>query len=206
MIIKKTNGFLVSLCILVFLATCLSGCGANTDSNKTTAETDSAKAEPMPKNAPKAEPKSTGGNDAGSVDGWQSVTYEKFKFSLPKDWNGDTDANVWWPGEGSLSMGRPPVSLHLGATPVMPGASWQDRSKSFMNAEPSNKTSVTVCGLEGFTCEWKSNSYKHYGLFLVEKVGGGMKMLYFANCQAPSGEYDNHSDVFKKIIASITCK
>lgn len=210
MLNQKKDGFLVLLVMVVFLSIGLVGCGGGDSGGSDTggagtpaADTGAVKQEaPAPTPPAETPPADTG---VAVPEGWQTVSIDQFKISLPKDWNGDKGAGVWWPGEGSLAMGRPPVSLHCGAMPVMPNTTVEQRIKGFINGDPVNKADVTVCGMNGMTGEWVQGSYKHFGIFVTE-TGSGMKIIYFANCQAPIGSFDAHKEVFKKIIATFRCK
>jgi hypothetical protein len=130
-------------------------------------------------------------------------TFQGWTITLPGDWNGDAEAGVCWPGEGSIDMGRPPVSLHCGGIPVMPGTTFEDRIKSHINGEPKDRQKVTVEGLIGFTCTWSSQGNKHTGMFLEEVIGGGMKIIHFFDCQAPEAKFDGFKEVFGQIIKTV---
>jgi hypothetical protein len=44
---------------------------------------------------------------------------------------------------------------------------------------------------------------KHLGIFLEEKIGGGMGVIHFVDCQAPSSDFDQHKGDFEKIVSYI---
>ncbi|MFC2155177.1 hypothetical protein ACFLRB_01630 [Acidobacteriota bacterium] len=138
--------------------------------------------------------------------GWKTYKVDKWSISFPGNWNSDEKAGVWWPGEGNLNMGRPAISVHIGGMPLLPGRSFDERVKSRMNAEPKDKKKVTVCGLSGFRCNWEFNKIKHLGIFIEEKIGGGMSVIRFVDCQAPVNVYAKHQADFENIIASFSCK
>lgn len=129
--------------------------------------------------------------------------------SIPEDWGGDAEAQVWWPGTGDMSLGRPDVSLHCGGMPFMPGQSFEDKVQNFTGATPLAQENVTVDGMSGFKCVWESGGstvFKHMGIFLEEKISGGIGVAHFADCRAPIGVYENHSAAFEKIVDSFRCK
>jgi hypothetical protein len=82
-------------------------------------------------------------------------------------------------------------------------ANFEDRIKSHIHGEPMERTDVTVSGLSGFTCSWEFQGNKHLGIFLEEKVGSGMSVINFVDCQAPGSDFENHKADFEKIIASL---
>ena len=45
-------------------------------------------------------------------------------------------------------------------------------------------------------------TYKHMGIFLEETIGGGMRMVVFADCEAPISVYDDYAATFDKIVNS----
>jgi len=85
----------------------------------------------------------------------------------------------------------------------MPNVDFKDRVTSHINAEPQERKNVSVSSFSGFICSWEFMGRKHLGLFLEGKVGGGMGVIHFFDCQAPSSDFDQHKGDFEKIIASI---
>ena len=87
--------------------------------------------------------------------------------------------------------------------PLMPNQDFEDRVKSHINGTPQEKQSLTVSGVSGFKCSWESMGKRHRGIFLDEKMGGGMSVIHFVDCQAPAGNFTQYKDVFEKIIDSV---
>ena len=137
---------------------------------------------------------------------WKTYQCQPWSISFPNNWNGDEEAGMWWPGEGNLDMGRPAISVHCGGTPLMPNRDFEDRVVSFIRGEPQERQNVTVSGLSGFTCYWEIRDAKHLGIFLEEKIGAGMGVVHFVDCQAPSSDFDQYKKDFKKILASLRLK
>ena len=135
--------------------------------------------------------------------GWKTFQFQGWSISFPSNWSGDADAGVWWPGEGSLNMGRPALSVHCGGIPLMPNTAFKDRVISHINGEPRERQNVSVSGFSGFKCSWEFMGKKHLGLFLEEKIGGGIGVIHFVDCQAPSSDFDQHKGDFEKIVAYI---
>jgi len=184
----------IKLFFVLVLAGCLSSigfiaCGSKEEST----EKPTVKAEPE---AGAAISESTQPAD------WQTKRFEDWSVSFPKNWNGDEDAGVWWPGEGSMDMGRPPLSVHLGGIPLMPGTDFVERVKLHIHGESQDKKDVKVSGISGFICTWEFQGNKHRGIFLEEKISAGMSVIHFVDCQAPSAEFENSKSDFEKIIAS----
>lgn len=134
---------------------------------------------------------------------WKTFQCQGLSISFPGNWNGDADAGVWWPGEGNLNTGRPALSVHCGGIPLMPNTDFEDRVISHINGEPRERKNVSVSGFSGFKCSWEFMGKKHLGLFLEEKIGGGMGVIHFVDCQAPGGVFDQHKGDFEKIVACI---
>jgi hypothetical protein len=137
-----------------------------------------------------------------SPSGWKKVKYEGWSISFPSNWNGAEDGGVWWPGEGSMRMGRPALSVHCGAIPLMPNQNFEDRIKSHIGGTPQNRQNVSTSGMKGFICNWERHEKKHLGHFLEEKIGGTMSMIHFVDCQAPASDFDKYKADFEKIINS----
>ena len=121
--LKSMSSLLVPVLISA-LTISMTTCGGSGD----TIEADSPKTEKSmaAPQTPKAEaPRSKGNRSPG----WKQAVYENYTFSLPEDWKGDGDTGIWCPDDQDLDMGRPNVSLHIGATPVMPGSGIEDGLK-----------------------------------------------------------------------------
>ena len=140
---------------------------------------------------------------AGQPAGWQSVRIGEWTISFPESWNGDPDTDIWEPGEVGPFMGRPDVSFVSGGIPVMPPATFDDRVKTRMGGEALESTKVTVAGFSGVKCTWEQMGKKHRGIFLEEKVGAGMVVVNFFDCQAPVDEFDQYKADFEKILDSV---
>ena len=74
---------------------------------------------------------------------------------------------------------------------------------SHINGEPQERQNLSVSGFSGFKCSWEFMGKKHLGLFLEEKIGGGMGVIHFVDCQAPSSDFDQYKGDFEKIVAYI---
>ena len=85
----------------------------------------------------------------------------------------------------------------------MPDTNFEDRVISHINAAPRERKNVSVSGFSGFKCSWEARGKKHLGLFLEEKMGGGMGIIHFVDCQAPGSDFDQHKGDFQKIIGSL---
>ena len=85
----------------------------------------------------------------------------------------------------------------------MPNTDFEDRVLSHINAKPKERQNLSVSDFSGFKCCWESMGNKHLGLFLEEKIGGGMGLIHFVDCQAPSSDFDQHKGDFEKIITYI---
>ncbi len=83
----------------------------------------------------------------------------------------------------------------------MPNTDFEDRVISHIHGEPQERKNVSVSGISGFRCTWEFMGKKHLGLFLEEKIGGGMGVIHFVDCQAPSSDFDQHQRDFEKIVA-----
>lgn len=187
MTIKKTPFFTIFVFILALIFV---SCGSKSDATKTN------------ESSQPAQSKST---QAVLTDG-QIISLEQFIFTIPKDWKGDENTQVWCPATENLDIPLPPVSLHCGGIPMMPGNTIDNLIKTHIGTEPLQKKHVAVCGYKGFVCQWESYKYKHIGLFLEEKAGGGMSVINFFKCQAPTTSFDTHAKTFKRIIDSVKCK
>jgi len=135
--------------------------------------------------------------------GWQTARQEEWSVSFPEDWNSDPDTGIWQPGEVGPFMGRPDVSVFMGGIPVMPPANFEERIKSHISGDPQESVKITISGLSGIKCGWEQMGKKHRGIFLEEKVGAGMIVIHFFDCQAPAVEFDQYKADFEKILDSI---
>jgi len=188
--------FIVAICCIGFLA-----CGG---SGNTDADVAEVSATPSPeKKDVQSEQNKSHTVDPSVPAGWTSLNVQGWSIAFPSNWNGDEDAGVWWPGEGNMNMGRPPVSVHRGGIPLMPNTAFEDRVKTHIHGEPMERKNVSVSGLSGFSCSWEFQGNKHLGIFLEEKVGSGVGVIHFVDCQAPMGEFDENKDDFEKIITSL---
>ena len=196
--LRSISAFLIPVLIFtfaLFLAACSgSGDAPGTDSPKT--ETSMDTPSPAKAEAPK--------NKGSKASGWQQAAYENYTFFLPKDWKGDGKTGLWCPGDQSLDMGRPKVSLHIGATPVMPGKSIEKGLEFYYGTVPASFGKVKKCGMNGNFVEVTMRGYKHLGLILIED--SGMKVINFFDCQALADEFEKHQETFKKILDSVGCK
>jgi hypothetical protein len=136
--------------------------------------------------------------------GWKTYKFEGWSISFPSNWGGDEDKGVWWPGEGSMDRGRPALSVHTGGTPLMPNRSFEDKVRSHMNSEPLTKEAFSSSGFSGLKCTWESYGKKYLGVFLEEKVGGGVSIIHFVNCQAPAADFNQYKDDFEKIVSTFS--
>ena len=132
----------------------------------------------------------------------KTATFNGWTVELPPGWSGDHEMGLYWPGEITQFMGRPPVSLHMGGIPVMGDTAFEERVAIHTRMEPTDKKDVTVEGLKGFTCKWDVNGKTHYGMFLEENVGGVMRTIHFFEFQAPVKEFPNYEQAFIKSVAT----
>jgi len=147
--------------------------------------------------------KASAGSKAKTPAGWQTARHEEWSVSFPGDWNSDPDTGIWQPGEVGPFMGRPDVSVFMGGIPVMPPANFEERVKTHINADPQESVKVSIAGFSGIKCSWEQMGKKHQGIFLEEKIGAGMIVIHFFDCQAPSAEFDQYKADFEKILASV---
>ncbi len=204
--VKKSKGnTTLYLTITVFFIISFLACGEKAATDKNQGKNVVQEAETVKEEAVKPDKQPKAKAEIAVEPGWQTVTVDKMQISLPKDWNGDNDANVWWPGEGSMDMGLPPVCVHVGGIPVMPGSSPEDRMKGHMISEPTSTTKISKCGMDGNRFEWEVQGTKHMGIFLKENISGSMIVLQFVNCRAPAAEYEKYKPTFQKILASVRC-
>ena len=192
MTIKKTPFFTIFIFILalIFVA-----CSSKSDAPETNESS-------QPAQQTAAQPEST----QAVLTDRQIIPLEQFIFTIPKDWKGDENTQVWCPATENLDIPLPPVSLHCGGIPMMPGTTVDNLIKTHIGTEPLQKKHVTVCGYKGFVCQWESYKHKHIGLFLEEKTGEGMSVINFFKCQAPTTSFNTHAETFKQIIDSVKCK
>ena len=134
--------------------------------------------------------------------GWKVSKLSDFSVAFPKDWSGDKDTQVFCPGKVvDMSRGMPALSVHCAAFPIMPGKTLLTTLQSHTHGGKEN-VKVTIGGLSGFICTWEYMSSKNIGVFLEDKIGGGLDMMYFVKCKAPKSEYDKYKETFEKIIKS----
>jgi len=138
----------------------------------------------------------------GIPDGWKTYQFQDWIISLPQNWNGDEDAGVWWPDKGNLQMGRPVLSVHTGGIPLMPNTNFEERVKQHLNANPQQRQNVTVSGISGFKCTWAFMDKEHSAIFLNEKIGGGIGVIHFVDCQAPKNDFSKYKETFEKILST----
>ena len=134
--------------------------------------------------------------------GWKTFQVDECSISIPGSWGGDEDANIWWPGEGNLDMGKPDICVHCGSSPIMPDTKFDDKVNFLFTREQQERKNVSVSGCSGYTCSWEYMGTEHLGLFLEENVDGGIGLLHFVDCQAPVSDFDEYREVFEKIIGS----
>ncbi len=190
----------VGLSCVVFFA-----CGGNGESNpKSKSANESVTPSSQKTGLQSSKEKSPATNQISAIPAnWKTFQFQGWSISFPGDWSGDANAGIWWPGEGSLNRGRPVLSVHCGGIPLMPNTNFEDRVSSHIRGEPQERKNVSVSGFSGFKCSWKFMGKKHLGLFLEEKIGGGVGVIHFVDCQAPSSNFDQHKGDFEKIVAYI---
>jgi hypothetical protein len=182
------------LCCLGFFA-----CGGGeSQPGKASADSPSQKAD-----QPSAKDNSSSDDPSSKKpEGWQTVKLESWSVSFPGNWTGDEETGIWEPGEAGPFMGRPDLSFLIGGMPVMAPESFEDRVKVRINGEPQERENVSVSGFSGFKCSWEQMGKKHRGLFLEEKISGGMIVIHFFDCQAPEADFDQYKADFEKILDS----
>jgi hypothetical protein len=136
--------------------------------------------------------------------GWKTYEFEDWSLSFPASWNGEEEVGIWWPGEGNMDMGRPPISVHSGGTPLMANSSFEDKVKSHMNGEALTKEKFSTSGFSGLKCTWENYGKKYLGVFVEEKIGSGVSVVHFVNCQAPAAEFEKYKGDFEKIVATFS--
>jgi hypothetical protein len=135
--------------------------------------------------------------------GWTAAEFnDPFTFAVPGDWNGDPDAGVWWPGEGSLAMGRPAISLHTGGIPMLQGASFEDRIANHTNNTLENRKDYTVGGMQAVSGSWTLGGKKYVGVLIKEEISADVAIAHFLNCRAPAADFPAYEQVFNDIIAT----
>lgn len=198
---KNLKSLMLVLVIALTLVS-LVGCGGG--------EKEEAAITSKPEEKPTPAATSTPTHPPATEAGWKTCRVgETCSISIPEDWGGDVEAQVWWPGTADLSLGRPDVSVLCGGTSFMQGESFEDRVQKFIGTKPISKEKVNVSGLSGFKCVWESGGrtiHKHMGVFLEETIGGGMGMMSFADCKAPISVYDDYAATFDKIVNSFRGK
>ncbi|MCK4485607.1 MAG: hypothetical protein KAU38_02475 [Desulfobacterales bacterium] len=118
---------LISLMLVLVLAlTCVSlvGCGGG--------EKEEAATTSKPEEKPTPAATSTPTHPPAAEAGWKTCRVgETGSISIPEDWGGEVEAQVWWPGTADLRLGLPDVSVHCGGTPFMPGESFEECHSGF---------------------------------------------------------------------------
>ncbi len=199
---RKSATLIVSA---VLLAVMLSSCGKKERDTGPAADTEavthSESHSPQVGEAPKTETP----NNRGAVKQGQEITAGMFKLTVPEDWKGNTDTQVWFPGTEDASKPLPAHSLHLGARPLMGSPSFEAGIKTHIGMEPQDKKERNVGQMKGIICQWQRGSYTSIGLFLLEK-SAGMDLLYFFSCQAPEASFDQYIETYETILNSVTLK
>jgi len=197
---KKTICFSIMVFTLSFIFIGLTACSGGKSQSQ---ENSPVAAEQTADHASKAKEASSGNTTSKTPEGWQKARHEEWSVSFPEDWNSDPDTGIWQPGEVGPFMGRPAVSVHMGGIPVMPPADFEERVKSHISGDPQERDKISIAGFPGIKCSWEHMGKKHRGIFLEEKVGAGMIMIHFSDCQAPAAEFDQYKADFEKILDSI---
>lgn len=135
-----------------------------------------------------------------AADEMKIATFNDWTIELPGGWNGDNEMGLYWEGEIAQFMGRPKVSIHLGAIPVLGKIAFAERVKQHIGCDFTKVADVTVEGIKGFTCTWEHHGKKHYGMFLEEDVSGMMRVINFFDCQAP---VDKYPELEKSFISAV---
>jgi hypothetical protein len=198
---KKTRRFHHGFVVLLFFAGGLfsmgllscGGSGENAATLPATSEVDQPSEKATATDVKKAVPQ-----------GWKTYQFEDWSLSFPADWGGDENVGIWWPGEGNMDRGRPPVSVHTGGSPLMANRTFEDKVKSHMSAEALTKEKFSSSGYSGLKCTWEKYGKKYLGVFVEEKIGSGVSIMHFVNCQAPDGEFDKYKGDFEKIVATFS--
>lgn len=196
---EKTNFLSVGFVLMMgLMLVCLSFAACSGGGKEKTAPTPASEVSPGSKQAvkPTAVPTGTPAVEAG----WKTHRLGNGSISIPGDWGGNTEARVWWPGKADLNRGIPALHVQCGGMPLTPTQSFDDRLKSYLGTEPILKEKVNISGLSGFKCVWEKLGKKYMGIFLEEKIGGGVGVIHFVKCQAPTDVYDEHAAAFEKII------
>lgn len=199
MIVLKNLISLILVLVLAYVS--LVGCGGGKEEAAPTSKPDE-KPTPTATSSPISPPEVEAG--------WKTYRVgETNSISIPEDWGGDVEAQVWWPGTADLKLGLPDVSVHCGGTPFMLGESFEDRVQKYIGAKSISKERVKISCLSGFKCIWESGGMtirKHMGVFLEETIGGGMGVVLFIDCRAPISVYNDYAATFDKIVNSFRCK
>ncbi len=182
------------IAMMVLLVTGLAACGGGGGENEDTAATDDA----VPSES--AQPAASAEIPAG----WTAAEFNDCSFAVPGDWNGDADAGVWWPGEGSMAMGRPATSLHTGGMPMLQGASFEDRIANRTNNALENRRDFTVAGMQAVSGNWTIRDKKYVGVFIKEEISADVAVAHFLDCRAPVADFPAYEEVFNNIIATFT--
>ena len=193
------SGIMIPILMLVFVMS-ITACGGGSG-EAPAADLSKSETTATSQKATKAEMDNT---EDKSVPGWQQASYENYRFSLPKDWKGDGDTGIWCPGDQNLDMGRPKLSMHIGAIPVMPGSTVADKLNFYYGGAPTTTGEIKKCGMSGKFVKVTIHGLKHLGLILEDNAG--MKIVNFFDCQAPADKFDQYQETFKKILNSVGCK
>ena len=135
----------------------------------------------------------------------QTITVDQFKLTIPNDWTGDKDTQVWYPNTEDSNIPIPPHCLHCGARPLMGNPSFEEAIQQHIGTAPTDKNPVKVGNMQGIECKWQQGSYKSVGLFLLEK-SVGMDIMYFFICQAPATDFDQYLETYRGILNSVSLK
>jgi hypothetical protein len=201
---KPGKSMVVVFCTAVLLMV-LSSCGKKEDNSEPEKDTQSV-THSDPQSAKVGETQETNAPQAATmVAAGQEITIDQFKFTIPKDWKGNTDTQVWFPGTEDENQPLPSRSLHHGARPLMGIPSFDAGIETHIGMPPSDKEQKNVGNMTGFVCKWQRGSYKSIGLFLLEK-NAGMDLMYFFACQAPEGSFDQYVETYRTILNSVTLK
>jgi len=204
---KKVKRMIFVIMVAAFALSCIGflacGGGGNSDEDSDSAEETATTSSQKTDKQSQEDKQETSQPSSTIPDDWKTHKCQGWSLSFPNTWSGDQDAGLWWPGEGGIEMGRPALSVHCGGIPLMPGTGFEDRVKSHIHGEPMERKNVSVSGISGFVCSWEFTGNKHLGIFLEEKVGSGVSVIHFVDCQAPLSDFDIHKSDFEKIITSL---
>ena len=83
-------------------------------------------------------------------------------------------------------------------------SNFEDKVNSQMNSEPLTKEKFSSSGFYGLKCTWELSGRKYLGIFLEEKVGGGIGIVHFVNSRAPIADFETYKSDFEKIVSTYT--